>query len=452
MGTGTRKRRVDQGDRRLVDTEIAIVGAGAAGLSAARRLAERGHRTVVLEARDRIGGRMFTRPDPGTALPIELGAEFIHGNSPLTRELLRIGGATTIDIGDDFWRLVDGRLVHDDEGNEASSKIIALARDLGTDTSVEAILQRALAKPALREAVTRTRMMVEGFDAADTAIASARAIAAEWFSDAGMGGTEGRPLGGYAPLVQTLQRSLDPALVEVMPGAVVQRIAWQRGSVTIEGLLDGAPCTIRARAAIVTVPIGVLRADGGAEGAIAFDPPLPSATSTALAAIEMGPVVKVLLRFARAFWEEADDGRYADGAFFLAPDAPFPTCWTQVPLRGPLLTAWAGGTRAAALHGFGEDALIARAIASAQQLFPQCHVAELLDAAHVHDWQRDPYARGAYSYLRVGGEHAREALAAPLDATVFIAGEATATGGHGGTVAGALHEGYRAAEAAAAVL
>lgn len=407
---------------------------------------------MVLEARDRLGGRMFTRPDPGSALPIELGAEFIHGDSPLTRELLRIGGATTIDIGDVFWRLADGRLMLDDEGNEATSKIIALARDLGEDTSVEAILQRALAEPALREAVTRTRMMVEGFDAADPAIASARAIAAEWFSDAGLGGTEGRPLGGYAPLVQTLQRSLDPAFVDVMLGAVVQGIAWRPGSVTIDALQDGAPCTVRARAAIVTVPIGVLRADAGTDGTIAFDPPLPPATNAALAAIEMGPVVKVLLRFARAFWEEADDGRYADGAFFLAPEAPLPTCWTQVPLRGTLLTVWAGGTRAAALHGFGEDALIARAIASVQQLFPQSRVAELVDAAYVHDWQRDPYARGAYSYLRVGGEHAREALALPLDATLFIAGEATATGGHGGTVAGALHEGDRAAEAAARVL
>jgi len=439
--------------RTAIEADVAVVGAGAAGLAAARRLGSLGRRVVVLEARERPGGRILTHVDAGSPVPIELGAEFIHGNSELTRELLRLAHTTAVDVGGERWYLADGRLNADDEddaGDDATSTIIALGRNLAEDTSVEAVLQVALADPALREAVPQTRMMVEGFDAADPAIASARAIADEWFSEAGLGaGSQGRPRGGYEPLLRTLIGLLDPGHVRMHYNTTVRRIAWQRGTVNLSAEERGEPCEVRARAAIVTVPIGVLRAEPEATGAIAFEPPLPQRTLDALALIEMGAVVKVGLRFARAFWEEVDDGRYRNGGFFIAPGAPFPTCWTQRPLSAPFLIAWAGGPRAAALHDFGEPALIARALASVQQLFPNAAAAELLAAAHVHDWQRDPYARGAYSYVRVGGATARATLAAAIDETLFIAGEATATGGYGGTVAGALFEGTRAADAAA---
>ena len=436
------------------ETDVVIVGAGAAGLAAAWRLSALGRGVVVLEARDRAGGRILTRRSGDLVVPIELGAEFVHGRSPLTRELLRIGGTTTVDVVGQRWRLVAGQLVLDDgDGDDPMDAIVALARDLPDDVSVDAVLRRALADPALRDAVPRTRMMVEGFDAADTTIASARAIADEWFSDAGAGsGTESRPVGGYAPLLRTLLALPDPERVRLRYAATVSRIAWRRGAVTVTAAQHGLPCEVRARAAIVTVPIGVLRAAAGADGAIAFDPPLPRSAADALTQIEMGPVVKVGLQFVRAFWEEVDGGRYAGGGFFLAPEAPFPTCWTQRPLQAPTLVAWAGGARAALLRDRDEAGLVAQALASVAALFPRADAAALLAGAFVHDWQRDPYARGAYSYLRVGGANARSALAAPIDDTLLLAGEATAGGGYGGTVAGALHEGVRAAEAAAAAL
>jgi monoamine oxidase len=433
-----------------METDVAVVGAGAAGLAAAWRLGQRGRRTLVIEARARAGGRILTHTAGDLPVPIELGPEFIHGHSPLIRELLRLGGATSVDVGGARWALEGGRLVRDDDRDDASGAIMALARDAGDDVSVDAVLQRALGDPALRDAVPRTRLMVEGFDAADTMLASARAIADEWFSEAGLGaGSEGRPAGGYEPLVRTLVRVLDPAHVRLAYRTVVRSIAWRRGAVTLAAERDGEPLEIHARAAIVTVPIGVLRAPAGVDGAIVFNPPLPAATAGALAHLEMGPVMKVGLLFARPFWEELDGGRYADAAFFFAPEPPFPTLWTQRPLRSRALIAWAGGARAAALSGLDEAALIARALASVEAFFPNAGAAELLTGAFLHDWQRDPYARGAYSYARVGGGTARAVLAAPLDDTLFFAGEATAGDGYGGTVAGALHEGARAAEALA---
>jgi monoamine oxidase len=159
-----------------------------------------------------------------------------------------------------------------------------------------------------------------------------------------------------------------------------------------------------------------------------------------------GPVIKVLLRFRSAFWEKLDRGRYARAAFFHSPGAVFPTFWTTLPVRTPLLVAWAAGPKAERLAGANADRLIGEALASLRSIFGEATGAErTLEGAWVHDWQADPYARGAYSYVTTGGEGAREALAAPLSDTLFFAGEAADTAGDAGTVAGALRSGVRAA-------
>src|SRR5581483_543396 len=95
-----------------------------------------------------------------------------------------------------------------------------------------------------------------------------------------------------------------------------------------------------------------------------------------------------------------------------------------LPLRAPLLTAWAGGPKAARLSGKRETLLVRAAVESVSEIFGRA-VAHELAAAYLHDWRADPYARGGYSYVRVNGQGAREALAAPLGGTLFFAGEAT---------------------------
>jgi monoamine oxidase len=158
-------------------------------------------------------------------------------------------------------------------------------------------------------------------------------------------------------------------------------------------------------------------------------------------------VVKILLRFAEPFWERLHDGRYRDVSFFHAPDAALPTFWTAVPARVPLLVAWAGGAR---VHRLGRRAsrtqLLASTLASLRELFgPGIDLPGLLQGHYYHDWQKDPFARGAYSYVTVGGGAARGILAQPLEDTLFFAGEATDTADEAGTVAGALQSGVRAA-------
>jgi monoamine oxidase len=203
----------------------------------------------------------------------------------------------------------------------------------------------------------------------------------------------------------------------------VREVRWRRGRVQVSG--DGF--RFAARQCVVTLPLGVLQS-----GAVRFFPDLEK--QKALRSLASGPVIKAALRFPSAFWEK----RYRGVAFFHAPRAPFPTFWTPLPARVPQLIAWSGGPKADALEN--EDP-VAAALGSLKMMFGKFHEP---DELIIQDWARDPFARGAYSYVRVDGEGAREKLAQPLADTLFFAGEATSVD-DSGTVAGALASGQRAA-------
>jgi monoamine oxidase len=171
-----------------------------------------------------------------------------------------------------------------------------------------------------------------------------------------------------------------------------------------------------------------------------------TAKQRALSALATGPVIKALLKFRRPFWENLEDGRYRDAAFFHAPRAAFPTFWTMLPLRVPLLAAWAAGPAAARLSGFGEAEILRVALECLDEIFAGAVDSQsCFQGAYLHDWQADPFACGAYSYVVAGGGRARAELAKPLARRLFFAGEAAETGGESGTVAGALASGRRAA-------
>jgi monoamine oxidase len=222
-------------------------------------------------------------------------------------------------------------------------------------------------------------------------------------------------------------------------------VGWRRGDVAVEvRTAAGEERTIRARAAIVTLPIGVLRHRGESE--VVFDPVLPEAKRAALASIEMGDVVKVVLSFRTAFWERVRDGQHQDASFFRCMDQTFAAYWTQLPVRSESVVAWVGGPRATALARLSQGELVERALGGFGALLHETALArEEFAGGSMHDWHADPFARGAYSYLAVGGGDARVTLGAPVDATLFFAGEATSNDGQGGTVNGALETGERAA-------
>ena len=405
-----------------------MIGAGAAGLSAAAELGRAGRSVLVLEARDRVGGRCWTVREPGIPLPVELGAEFIHGEAKVTHALLRQAGASAVDSARVQLTLEKGRLRPVDGFAEAKRAVEGIS--LEKDVSFADLLKRRRLSRATK---TMAGLMVEGFDAADPKLASARAIADEW-GGAEMGASQPRPGCGYGELLAWLAGSLDPR-VKLRLQCVVREVGWKRGGVEVRGVFLGKPFAVRARQAIVTLPVGVLQA-----GSVRFRPALRQ-KNDALRKLVSGPVVKLALRFDSAFWEE----RHPQVSFFHSPGDFFPTFWNQLPRHAPYLIAWAGGPKADAHFGRPPGEVVRRALTTLERLFgKRAAVESRLQNARVQDWRADPFARGAYSYVRVGGVGARAALAAPLAGTLYFAGEATDTE-QSGTVAGALESGRRAA-------
>ncbi|MEP7243956.1 MAG: NAD(P)/FAD-dependent oxidoreductase [Gammaproteobacteria bacterium] len=425
--------------------DVIVIGAGAAGLAAAARLGEAGRSVLVLEARDRIGGRMWTRHEPGVAAPIELGAEFIHGHAPCNVAWLAKAGKAPIESGDSHWRLEGGVLQQRDSFFRKLQEVLQRHPDqVSHDISLDTLLNQNLKDHLPADVREYARMMAEGFDAADTTRASAQAIVDEWTGDMMTNAPQSRPDGGYTQVLIALSGVLNQHNVRVQMQTVVREVSWSRGSVEVSGEFLGRAFRARAPQAVIALPLGVLQLQDTTD-AVKFSPAL-SAKRSALRGLVSGPVMKLALKFHTPFWADLADGRYRDGAFFMAAKAPFPTFWTSMPLRSPTLNAWAGGPRAASLSSGADFAgMVRQALETLDTMFGKSvDVRSQLDAAYLHDWQKDRFSYGAYSYVAVGGGTARADLGKPLEDTLFFAGEATDVD-EPATVTGALQSGERVA-------
>ncbi|HEY4590180.1 MAG TPA: NAD(P)/FAD-dependent oxidoreductase, partial [Thermoanaerobaculia bacterium] len=420
--------------------DVAVIGAGAAGLAAADELRRQGFRVAVYEARDRVGGRILTHRDARFPMPLELGAEFIHGEAPLTERLLREARLSDYDLDGDSWLAAGGHF-HRYEGLwDEIDRVFDAIDARRKDVSFEGFLaQRPGGKPLAR-ARAAARLFVQGFHAADPAELSTLSIAPR---EAGEPSEEalrtGRVIEGYDRLAAWLARDLGD---DLHLGAPVREIAWERGRAELK-LEDGS--RIAARAAVVTVPLGVLQAPPDEPGGLRFRPD-PSNLRRTLDLLAMGPVVRLVLGFRELPWSDRKDlGRLR---LLQTGDETFRVWWTAYPLRVPVLVAWSGGPPAAAVSSRKPEEIEAAALRalSRQTGLSRQRIASRLEAVWRHDWSSDPFSRGAYSYTRVGGSEAAKALARPIEKTLFFAGEAADEEGRTGTVEGAIGTGLRAAK------
>jgi monoamine oxidase len=430
---------------RVVDEyDVIVVGAGAAGMAAAAHLSRHGKSVCVLEARDRIGGRIFTVRPPGSGVPLELGAEFIHGESPAVFELLRLAGDVAIDTAQTRHRAPQpGRIKQSDDLFQAMKRRLGTIPKPRVDLSFAEFLQRHRRQlpPTLRSFAT---MLVEGFDAADPQRVSAIEILKEWSGNAAADAPTFRPQRGYGALLSALASHLDPAKACVRLQSVVNEIRWRRGEVTAMFTRHGEPGYVRAAQAVITLPLSVMQLSPLTPGSVLFTPTLPGKRAP-LSKLLMGPVVKLVMCFSKPFWAQIDDGKHRDVAFFHASGAPFPTFWTTLPARSSVLCAWSGGPKAQRLVGRTTDEILRAALASVAEIFgkrPDYH--KLLEAVYWHDWQSDRFSSGAYSYAGVNCGLARRQLARPVADTLFFAGEALDEA-ESSSVGGALATGQRAA-------
>lgn len=400
--------------------DVIIIGAGAAGLAAARDLAR--YRIAIVEARDRIGGRIHTLHPNDLALPIELGAEFIHGEAEATFSIVDSAALLAYQLPDDHWWSRDGSWSELDFWEDLEE----LFRKIGKgkrDRSFDEFLRSRRVDPQLRKLACG---FVEGYNAAHADRISAQSLRT---ADGEMKEQKQfRIANGYDALMAWLRAGVsDPHALRL--GAPVSEVRWKRGAVEVVTEKE----TMRASAALITVPLGVLKA-----GSIRFTPALDE-KQQAIEKLEVGHVVKIVFRFREPFWKQPFNFLHSDDRFM-------PTWWTCAPARAPLLTGWAGGHAADALAADGDTAMIDRALDSMARVFGtrRTQLERMLVGTWTHDWQRDPFSRGAYSYAGVGGAGAHKELAKPLQSTLFFAGEAT-NGEQTGTVAGAIVSGQRAA-------
>jgi monoamine oxidase len=425
-------------------TDVAIIGAGAAGLAAARELSRSGKRVSLIEARDRIGGRILTTHPADLPIPIELGAEFVHGEAEATFSIIEAAALLAIELPEDyFW--------------SRAGKWKRIADFWGTIDRVRARIPSGTPDISFAEFLGRQRNLsprmrqiacgfVEGYHAAHADRISAKALGSadsEQDQDDPAGNRQFRIVNGYDAVAAWLRSGLDPDRTDIRLGSIVTDVRWRRGEVTLAcHNASGAEDTLSARAAIITLPIGVWKAAANERGAVAFDPPLEE-KRRALSRIEVGHVVKIAFRFRERFWEARE--RFN---FLLSSDRYMPTWWTAAPGRAPILTGWAGGHAADALLAEGSEAIVSRGLdALARNLaIPRRSLDRLLVTTYTHDWQSDPFSRGAYSYAAVGGVNAHRALGRPIEGTLFFAGEATSSD-ETGTVSGAIASGQRAARA-----
>lgn len=430
--------------RRVPD--VLIVGAGASGLAAAVKLVEAGAHVVVLEARATPGGRIRTVRPRGFPLPIELGAEFLHGRPELSfrvareetllvdrlSDVHRVARGRRLEALPDFWQIAD--------------RITRRMRSSGRDRSATDFLASHRAMPSREKQLLVS--LIEGYHAAPVGDVSEHSLSTAGEPRPGPDTTDQfRILSGYDAIIAALLRRARRAGARIRFRAPVREIRWARGSVLAIGA-DGRRW--RARRAVVTVPLGVLASPPRGRGTIWFEPEVPAIRS-AVEKLGVGHVVRLVLRFRTPFWDDAAErGRIGvDGdeplSFLQTPGRSFTAWWTAAPADLPLLTAWAGGPP---VRGWRTDveSLCSRALADLSAVFrtPRRRLRALLVRGWTHDWNADPFARGAYSYVRVGGGGAREALARPVAGTLYFAGEATDPE-RSGTVEGALASGERVA-------
>lgn len=418
---------------------VIVIGAGIAGLAAARMLAEAGELVTLIEARDRVGGRIHTLPAADGGLPVELGAEFIHGLPPELIHLVDEAGLTRFELEGDYRCYRQERGIGPcGEQRELDQIFDQLGHLHLTGNSLHdspdlSFHEFAVERGFSPEAIAWATNYVEGFNAADAQRISIRSLAKQQAAeDAISGDRVFRVMEGYSRVPAFLRRRFLEAGGELFLSTPVRCLDWQPGRVQVAAL-DGR--VFQASKAILTLPLGVLQARS-----VAFTP--QPGILEAADRLTMGPVARVVYEFDSGFWSRFPG---LDGLSFLfAPQSTPPTWWTTNPRRSSLLTGWMAGHRVSKVQ---MDQMPETGLATLSAFLDSspADVRKHLVRCHLHDWQRDPHSLGAYTYVPKGAIHASDELSVPVEGTLFFAGEHTDTSGHWGTVHGALRSGYRAA-------
>lgn len=413
-----------------MNQQIIIIGAGAAGLMAAYELAKAGQKVVILEASERIGGRMYTAVCDGFEQPLELGAEFVHGEQPITLALLKEAGVA--------YKPLKGKMLNNRKGKWNTQGemipdwdvIIQKMGCLKEDMTLAAFLQEHYSDDQHAELRFIIQDFAEGFDLADPTQASVFALKEEWENEHGQ---QYRIVGGYRKLAEHLHHLIEKHGGKIYHDMPVIEVKWTGNEVAVftadRQQFEGAKL-------IVTASPRVLQ-----DVKIKFDPALDGYLGD-LSKIGYGSVVKVFLQFEEPFWQE-----YEKNTGFVVSDQNIPTWWTQSDNENCLLTGWFGGPEVMPLITIPEDEIIDMGLQSLANIYgvDKEKLRTILVASKAIHWANEEWSMGGYSYSTLQSKTARKLLKMPVANTIFFAGEALYEGSSPGTVEAALANGQETA-------
>lgn len=408
---------------------VIIIGGGVAGLMAAYEISRHKIPVTILEAKNRLGGRIHTLDHPSFSQQIETGAEFIHGNLPLTISLLKEAGIGYHEINDKMFRFEKGKLEKEKNFAEHWNKLIEKMSSLNDDMPLNDFLNEYFGDEKYAQLRESVKSFAGGFDLADISTVSTKALCREWSKEMDI---QYRIDGGYKKLVDYLETRCRDNNCIISISCCAKKINWSTDQVNI---LTMCSRIYKASRLVVTTPVSVLQASADSENYLEFTPAVPQHIQAARN-IGFGPVIKIIIEFTESFWEEKkkDIG-------FIFTDETIPTWWTQSPMENNILTGWLGGEKALALKDETDEVILDKAIHSLSNSF-QIPIEELhkkLKASFIANWCKEPDINGGYSFYSMESITAKDVLRKPVNDTIFFAGEALYQGIAGGTVEAALH-------------
>jgi monoamine oxidase len=416
-------------------SRVLVVGAGAAGLAAGRRLKEAGYEVILLEARDRVGGRAWSNYDLATH-PVEMGAEWVNGYEVVTWPLIREFGLHPLQEQNwqQFGAYMDQQLFGEREFMARPHASEAMSLSI-IDQALDNWQQSGRPDESLSEAWD-----LDCWDEGMRAILRQR-VTVDHAAEPEQMGIESMTEGessveeegffhlreGYGRLMACLAEGQDVRL-----RTPIERIEWNESGVTVHTKTGE---TFEAECAVVTLPLGVLQA-----GDVIFEPALPAAKQAAIQGLGCAKVNKLILQFSEKFWPENLH------SLLTTLDTQ---CWYRPGVgrddEAPILTGYMAGETADRYAKLGKEKAIQESLRQLEQMFDVKDLESQLVGAEFVSWANEEYSKMAYTYLPVGGVGLRDQLAAPVEGVLFFAGEAT-NRNDSGFVHGALESGFRAAD------
>lgn len=420
------------------DFDVIVIGAGIAGLAAARELVRQDLKVLVLEARERAGGRIYTAEDEVVFHGVELGAQYIHGSKADTWELIEDFGIQTMALSE----MGDAELRTFSPGNP--NAVPDLAR---IEQAFKTIYERYEAYRG-EDTDVLDWVQTQGFGVFEQGVATRSALS--WSAEPDRMSARSamedsalweaykdkdfKVMGGYSRIIEKLQAELKG---KIRLDAAVEETVWAEGLVGVYYNDRGATSSVTGRSLISTLPIGVMQAES-----VKMTPPLPPWKLDAIDAFEMGQVVVVPMMFATPFWRN----KVPEPGGWTGEDGRINLWIPHSPARGGhSVVGYFQGTAAKRLSSLGEQEGLRQVLEWLGQASGEVNVASHLTWHRFQDWQQERYTLGSYSFPRPGGAEQREPLRRSISDTLFFAGEATAPPPHYQTVHGAYASGKRVA-------